>query len=276
MKPMHLTADQLAAGIEIHRVAEQLNIPLMLVGAQARYLAIDRAVGVHEIRKTEDIDFAVIVETWGAFYDLRKAAMANGAFEPGGPFGRLKHQNGTLLDLLPCGGVEETAGEVKWPGAEETFTVAGIRESFAVAQLIEVSPGTLFRVITPAGLTVLKLIAYPIRSSREGNSRTLKDLQDLLFAIEQYGNIVTEARLLDEVPMGPTESLFKAAGGAYLLGKDAAALCQPHTLLTVSPTVEKLCHNDENNIRSVRKEVDTGFDTMTTLLKSFYRGFTST
>jgi predicted nucleotidyltransferase len=51
----------------IHQAVSQLGIPFLVVGASARDLVLHHAHGVEIIRASRDIDFAVQVESWGAY-----------------------------------------------------------------------------------------------------------------------------------------------------------------------------------------------------------------
>jgi predicted nucleotidyltransferase len=57
----------------VNRVATELKLPYILVGATARDLLLSHVFGFHVSRATADVDFAFMVDSWETFRKLKAA-----------------------------------------------------------------------------------------------------------------------------------------------------------------------------------------------------------
>jgi predicted nucleotidyltransferase len=88
----------------------------MLVGAAARDLLLEHWRGIAPPRRTTDVDLAFCVSGWPTFERLKTDLIGSGLFTEGSSTHRLQYNPiGTLLDLIPFGGVESALGEIAWP-----------------------------------------------------------------------------------------------------------------------------------------------------------------
>jgi predicted nucleotidyltransferase len=143
----------------VDRVASELQRPYIVVGATARDLLLFHVFGIPVTRATQDIDFAIAVDTWERFQELRVALLATSHFEKG----RVEHRifskateaaKKIPVDLIPFGGVAES-DTIAWPPDRETMmTVAGFEDAL----------GASVQVQLHAGLTV------PVRRSQVSQS----------------------------------------------------------------------------------------------------------
>lgn len=158
----------------VHRVATGQKCPYVVVGATARDLLLFHVFGIPTSRATQDVDFAITVETWDVFKSMREALLATKEFGPS----RIEHRlffKGTdiPIDLIPFGGVAEDH-TIAWPPSKDTMiTVAGFEDAMAASIKIRVSSNLTVSVVSLAALTVLKVFAWEDRKTSD------KDALDL-------------------------------------------------------------------------------------------------
>ncbi|MEM8714460.1 MAG: nucleotidyl transferase AbiEii/AbiGii toxin family protein [Cyanobacteria bacterium P01_G01_bin.4] len=200
---------------DLDRIAGELGIDLMLVGAGARILVFDRPFG-YQGRATMDWDVGVRLGGWPEF-DRLVLAMTQGAdapFEPTATEHRFIHiQTELPLDVVPFGGIARSDRTIRWPGDRGTeMSVVGFEEALACAE--EVSADSIaaerLKVVTLPGFVVLKLIAWSDRQAK-------KDLQDVALILRWYEPDAIFDELADELASGAVE--YDVAG-AYLLGRE--------------------------------------------------------
>ncbi len=118
----------------VNRVATGQKCPYVVVGATARDLLLFHVFCIPASRATQDVDFAIAVETWDMFKGMREALLATKEFGPS----RIEHRlffKGTAIpiDLIPFGGVAEDH-TIAWPPSKETvMTVAGFEDARATS-----------------------------------------------------------------------------------------------------------------------------------------------
>jgi len=195
------------------------------MGASARDIMLTHAHGTEVQRKTEDVDFAVMVNDWSQFESLRAALIARGDFSPrpGAVPHKLRHLESDLpLDIVPFGGIERSDRTIAWPPNGDTvFSCFGLREAFAATQWVTLPECSPIRVPSIPALTILKIAAWEDRKwSQPG-----KDAPDLLLYLRSYmdcdnlDRAAAEHRdLFDEDDYDHNEA------GARLLARDMADL----------------------------------------------------
>jgi predicted nucleotidyltransferase len=108
------------------------------------------------------------------------------------------------------------------------MNVAGFEDAFRGAQVVRlrVVPNLEVRIATPAGLALLKLIAW-----RERYPAGVKDAGDLDFLVRNYLDVGNRERLAEEHPDWLTQEDFDyEQAGARLLGRDMADIMLTRTL----------------------------------------------
>jgi len=207
--------------IEVIRLVQQAalaqGIEFVIVGATARDIALHSVFGLAPGRKTVDLDFAFTVETWEQFATLKSALVATGYFHQVNRVSqRLLYQGKLPVDLIPFGGVEEN-GEIAWPPShDEVLNVSGFKDALASAISVQVDADLVVPIVSLAGLTVLKLLAWADRKQE-----TNKDADDLRRMLQDYGSAGNMDRLYGEELNVLEEAKFDfEVAGARLLGKD--------------------------------------------------------
>ena len=233
---------------QIDPVARALGIEYLVAGATARDILLVGVFGLETGRATRDVDLAVVVDGWPAFEAIKTRLVATGAFETDRMIvHRLFHlraeRRGYPIDLVPFGGVEDPGATIAWPPDRSVvMNVAGYREAFDAAALVEVDPGFVVRVVSLPGLAILKLLAWADRGATDS-----RDAIDLAMLLRQYGAAGNEDRLY-----GTESAVLEASGydvdlaGPRLLGRDAARISRAETrrmlraLLDDGPSLERL------------------------------------
>lgn len=108
------------------------------------------------------------------------------------------------------------------------MNVLGFQEAFEHSQSVKLrsNPDLIIPVATPAGLTIMKIIAWKERT------RDLrgKDAKDLALLLQNYMDAGNEQRLYDEEPdLLEEEGSDYTLAGARLLGRDMARIAGPET-----------------------------------------------
>jgi predicted nucleotidyltransferase len=214
----------------VNRVANDLNVPYIVVGATARDLLLFHVFGIPVTRATADVDFAVAVDTWERFLHLREALLESGEFSEG----KIEHRlflnaspstEQIPVDLIPFGGIADR-DLIHWPPDWETvMTVAGFDDAMAAAVHVKVNSSLTIPVASLAGLTVLKLFAWFDRQTSD------KDALDLFRIISTYADAGNLDRLYgNEIRFMEEASYDIELAGAKLLGFDAHRICHAETL----------------------------------------------
>jgi predicted nucleotidyltransferase len=164
-------------------IAGQNNLPFFIIGATARDLIFEHAYGIKAPRATKDIDLAVQVANWQEFEKLKDQLMATGEFTSDKQVQRLRYRDEIPVDIVPFGDIEAN-GNISWPPDYSIeMSVTGFQEAYNHTQVVRLveNPALDVHVVTPAGLVVLKLIAW-----NERKAQSKKDALDIAFVLRHY------------------------------------------------------------------------------------------
>lgn len=208
--------------------ANKHNIELFIIGAMARDLVLVYGFGARLERATRDVDFAIQVESWNDFERLISSLVHKGFIKDRKQVHKLHYQDTNGLpweiDVLPFGAIAGTDFMIKWPPNQDTvMTVLGFDTVFdnALQVTLECSDNRqLIRVASPAGLSLLKLIAW---LAREPSYRK-KDAQDIYYLIQTYSKISDIYDALYEDGHMEAQDWDENKASAMKLGQDAARL----------------------------------------------------
>jgi predicted nucleotidyltransferase len=251
------------------------GIPYMLVGATARDLLLYHVYGQSITRATYDLDFAIHVDSWEQFANVKQLLLRVPGFTDKGRIRqRLYYQPTgvsfeTIIDIIPFGKLEAADRTIAWPpDADVVMNVAAFTDVFTSLLVVEIEEGLLIPVPSLAGLAVLKLFAWLDR--QDG-----KDVQDIRRLLETYTDAGNEDRLYeeeaDELELVGFDTVL---AGAYLLGKDAQRATAPNIRSKLSSALSG------KNISALVPQIARTMSTLedrtelaATLLRQFFRGF---
>ncbi|WP_306395302.1 nucleotidyl transferase AbiEii/AbiGii toxin family protein [Telluria beijingensis] len=222
--------------IEILRaVAEEAQaegIDYMLVGATARDVLLTHVFGLDTRRATYDVDFAIAIKDWHQFNVMRSRLVARGTFEASER--ALQHlyykgRQGDLtyhVDLVPFGKISEEKNHIAWPpDMKVVMNVVGYDDALASAELVSFEPGLDGKVVSLAGLAILKLVAWSDRGCDNP-----KDAHDLIHLMNSYADAGNFDRVYDEDGVIAAGNDDPDLAGVYLLGKDIQRIASVDTL----------------------------------------------
>ena len=214
---------------QIHGIAAELSVPLLIVGATARDIILVHGYNAAIERGTKDVDFGIEV--------LRTALIAAGFT----PHSKKAHQLNTTdsdglpweIDLIPFGGVSDDHGQIAWPPKQDiVMSVLGFDEVYQNAWDVTLSksPELSVKVASTAGILLLKLIAWTER----GREYQGKDAIDIYYVIKHYSKIppVTDA-LYDQGYMDAQDYDIMDAT-AMLLADEIAAIAKEKTMTYIT------------------------------------------
>jgi predicted nucleotidyltransferase len=160
----------------------------MVTGAAGRRLLLESVYGLPAGRATEDIDLGVMVASWEQYQTLVARICQDTAFQPDHKQRqRLRYRHEGLLDLVPFGGIENKDRMIRWP-PDDDFAMSVMGFSEVRAQAIEMDvDGLVVPVVSPAGLVLLKLVAWKQRR----HIQPRKDAADIAYVLRHFSAVVT-------------------------------------------------------------------------------------
>lgn len=173
--------------------AESQELRLFIVGAKARDFLLQYAYDLPVGRATNDIDFAIVVESWDEFSRLRNALIASKKFRSHKTMRqRLVHENGFLIDLVPFGDLEKPSGQIAWPpDFSVVMSTVGFREAYDNSITVRIAVDLVVKVASLAGLALMKIVAWNDR-------RFERDAQDIAMIMKHYLDAGNQDRVCSE------------------------------------------------------------------------------
>lgn len=225
----------LAAVVQaLQPAARALGLRFFLMGAAARDVMLLHVHGIKTKRETKDVDFAVMVENWEAFTNMRNALLAGGQFHapPGPAIHKLRHVLTRLpLDIVPFGGIERADRTIAWPPAEDhVFDCFGVSEALAASVEVVLPGGINVLTASIPALVLLKITAWRDRKRTHPG----RDAFDLALYLTNYldcGNLDRAA--IEHPDLYAVADYDHEATGSRLLGRDIATLLDPGTINSI-------------------------------------------
>ena len=215
----------------LQSVTTVLGLRFFLMGAAARDLLLLHTYGIKTKRETKDVDFAVMVDSWDAFSNLRQALTASGEFSaPSGPaLHKLRHTPTKLpLDIVPFGGIERVDRTIAWPPTQdEVFDCFGAKEALEASVEALLPDGVKVLTASIPALVILKIAAWSDRKLTHPG----RDAFDLALYIRNYlecGN--TDRAAMEHQDLYAVADYDHEATGSRLLGRDIATLLDPEAI----------------------------------------------
>ena len=255
---------------DVARILSAQGIPFFIVGALARDLVLEHAWNLPPQRATKDIDFGVRVADWNEFARVKAALLQTAQYtEHPHQQQRLLHATGVIVDVVPFGEIEAPPGRIVWPPEDAiSMTTMGFQEAYAHSIRVVIGSDTEMAVCSPAGLALLKLLAWNERRER-------KDAGDLGAVLYYYLEAGNEERLYEE-HADLLELEFKRAG-ARMLGRDLSTFLTEQSCPVIEALLQRETATDSRytlvsalvgSCWFLADEVERGLD----LLENLYEG----
>ena len=173
-----LLYDTLAA---LKECMDKHNLPLCIVGAQARDIAL-KICGIEEsIRRTMDLDVAIAVENWQMFEQISQTLESKNFKRRARTQKFVYLINKYEVDIVPFDGVAKDE-KICWPpDGNPVMSVKGFKNIMQASDTIVIDKSIIIRIPTLCGLFFTKLDAWIDR-----HDSTDKDACDMLFIIQNY------------------------------------------------------------------------------------------
>ena len=267
---------QVAVYRDVSSVAEDLGIPFVVVGAAARDLVLHYGYGARIVRATADIDFGIQIADAAAFESLMTRLAASGYTKSDMPH-RLISPDDVKVDLVPFGPIATADGEVVLPPDKtHKMSIVGFQDACDSADQVTIhtNPEILVPVASPAGVALLKLVAWTDRAA----DAKRKDASDLAYLMENYERIPEIAAIIyDNTAVLESLDWDPALAGSLVLGKATKEIASEEAQAVIARmrngeienrTIEHLqfdmCRNGYDDIELQRKVA---------FLEAFFRGF---
>ncbi|MGB6011539.1 MAG: nucleotidyl transferase AbiEii/AbiGii toxin family protein [Desulfobacterales bacterium] len=223
---------------EIQEVSTRMNVPFFVISATARDIILEHQFDIKPKRATIDIDIGVLIAGWDQFETLKDELIHSARFSPSKQKQRLIYNDNFPLDIIPFGAIEDENGSISWPPDHEIrMSIAGFQECFqhAVSVKLSSSPELIVKMVSLAGLALLKLISWD-----DNPERRRKDAPDLLLIMRHYLDAGNLDRLFDEgSDIIEADSYDYDLASARFLGRDIANISSPATKAKLIEILER-------------------------------------
>lgn len=177
---LHPSIAEMLKTMEI--VFREFSIDFFLVGAVARDIRLSAGEEFKALRKTRDVDIAILLDREERFYAIKDALVATGHFEESAYKAiKLIYKNAIEVDLLPFGEIENEERELLL--SRHTLLVmdmSGFKEVYPFVETLTLAEDLSLNVCSLEGLVVLKLIA------NDDNPTRTKDITDIEHFLQVY------------------------------------------------------------------------------------------
>jgi predicted nucleotidyltransferase len=188
---------------------KQLGIDFYLIGALARDVWYSRGESSSNVRKTKDVDFAIMIGSKSQYESLRTYLILNHNYQE-------SKENAFVLitpsmiqvDILPFGGIEIDDRVVIEGVGMTSINVNGFSEVFNDGtEMVELSTGHVFKVATLASIILLKLISFDDRPEiRLKDARDIGNILNHFFELEndlmydqQHADLFQDKEALEKI-----------------------------------------------------------------------------
>ena len=259
--------------IDFKSIIDSLEVPMLLIGAQARMLIFDSQYQVQG-RATKDWDVAVKLDNWER-YNLLISIMTTGQnplFKKTKVIHKFIHiQTELELDVIPFGDISKPNQEINWPDGNQ-MNILGLEEAFTNTELIIID-NIEIRVADIDAFIVLKLLAWNDR-------RENKDLKDIITVLLKSPNEEDEERVYDEFIDEIIQGRFEVDEAAIIfIGRNIQNKFKSETINKIKQIVEIILGQDTYISQCMPKildveEWDETFDKIVKRFESLQYGLT--
>lgn len=231
---------------EVEKVSTRLDIPFFVVGATARDIILEHQFDINTWRATLDLDIGIIISEWDQFETLKNELIRSTKFVPSQQKQRLIYNDNFLLDLIPFGSIEDKDGSITWPPDHEIrMNLAGFQDCFkhAVSMKLSSNPELIVKIVSLAGLAILKLISWD-----DNPERRSKDAPDLFLIMRHYLDAGNLGRLFDEGSDIIDEGNYNYdLASARFLGRDIRNISSPATKTKLIEILEREANSNQGH-----------------------------
>lgn len=235
--------------IALEKCMQRHGLPLYVVGARARDVAMRLMKADEPKRRTEDLDVAIAVDDWAAFDEICHTLQEN-------HFKRYKNtqkffykgENGELdfeVDVVPFGGVAVDE-KIAWPPeGNPVMSVKCFNDVMKEAVQVIIEDQVSVKIAPLCGQFLIKLDTWHDR-----HNVTDKDAEDMLFILKSYLDIqllYKEDNVPPEVVTFRDEDASPIVWGAQWLAYDISKLLSTEHLKFYSDFVSKELAQEENS-----------------------------
>lgn len=244
-------------------------LPFFIAGATARDLILRYGFGIDTGRETLDVDFAVQVETWDAFEQVKSGLISTGKFTDVPRITQRVRFGNVVVDLVPFGAIERPDRTIAWPPDGATImNVIGFSEALAATISVTLPEGANVRVVNLSGLALLKLAAWADRQHTQPG----KDAYDLTLVLRNYLEAGNSERLYSDAANLLDENDFDyEAAGAWLLGRDISHLLASESKERIAALLER--EANPNGPLSLVGDMPGKTEQALILIRALKRGF---
>lgn len=214
----------------VDSVARDLGIDYVVVGATARDLVMRSVLKAEVERATKDIDYSINVNSWDDF-DRFKTELTNQGFHqhkrlPQRLYFPVSNEFDIPIDIVPFGAIANEQGNIAWPPDQSfTMSVLGFAEVMQSRWSIQIAKDLALPVISPAGLCLLKLVAWIDRDQ----TQRAKDAQDVFYVLNHYGKVPGMFDAVYDEGIMERHQFDQPKAIADKLAQDVAGICSAST-----------------------------------------------
>jgi len=239
----------------ISNTANRLSVDILLIGATARDIILEKEYGIRAGRATNDIDFSVRVGSWDDYRKLTDELLSAG-FKRSDVLHRFSYKDIPGIDVIPFGKISVNDATINWPDdAAKEITILGFDEALANAEKVTIShsPEIDIPIASLPSLVMLKFIswkdAFPTRE---------RDAYDVLFIVRNYINAGNLDTLIeDNAELMKAEFDFDILG-ARLLGRHISKIANENTKDFLTRLLKEET-NEAGKLRFVEDMVKSSF-----------------
>jgi len=209
----------------IDSTCQDMNIPVYLIGAQARHFHLAEQ-GIMPGRRTQDIDFAIMLPDIDIYEKMLESLIAKDFRKGIEPYRIIHDHTNTVVDLLPFGQLEEK-GTVKFTDRKTELSVVGLKEVLKEPAKMKLDDETTVQVTPLEGIIILKLISFDEKPER------MKDLDDIHDILIHYFELNDERfyEIIPDIMEEFSEARYTLEAGAWLAGYDIGSVLKNHKKL---------------------------------------------
>jgi predicted nucleotidyltransferase len=255
--------------IKFHIITQSVNISFLLVGAYARDLFLGDNVAS---RKTNDIDFAVMVESWDEFGELRSLLEASGEFtstDSDTAFHKMWYKGEIEIDFVPFGGIVPPRGVLTcWPGKfDREISLVGFKEAYDNAQDIIVKEYTI-KTLDIESFVVLKLVAWNDNNARRKDATDIRHVCAHYLELKGREDILWTDKNIDIIE----KVVDYERQVVRVLGREIARKFMPETITLICKIIENGNVSPHFKLPNAMKNDASDFEKSIEILNDIYEG----